>query len=245
MKTSIVLPYFGKWELTHARLMEIYQNVLFNHNENLEVILINDASVEPECDTGVAFWQKPFNTNWKALRYHRNEKNLGFGGSMNYGAKMAQGDILILLSNDVLSNFDFVAKIVLMIQENDRQLIGGELVDYPAGWNEFEIGQKNYYVPYANGWLLACTKSVWESMGGFDMRFGLFDFEDVDLSTRALELGYNLSAINDKRLRHIGGATIYNLGINRMEQTQKNRQIYISKWGDRLAKIGRQYDHRS
>ena len=30
-------------------------------------------------------------------------------------------------------------------------------------------------VPYANGWLLACTRSAWLDIGGFDLAFGKFD----------------------------------------------------------------------
>jgi len=94
-------------------------------------------------------------------------------------------------------------------------------------------------IPYANGWFLACIKEVWQNIGGFDSdTFGRFDYEDVDVSTRAMELGYNVVALNSSKIVHAHqGSTISTLGIDRMANTQKNRARFFAKWGNRLADI--------
>ena len=74
-------------------------------------------------------------------------------------------------------------------------------------------------------------------MGGFDPRFGIFDYEDMDLSTTAHLLGIPLVALKTPYLHHISGATIQGLAVDRHSQTIKNREIYHRKWEGDWGKI--------
>ncbi len=76
-------------------------------------------------------------------------------------------------------------------------------------------------------------------IGGFDARYGRYDYEDIDISAKTLSLGYNIVGLNSRNLKHIGGATIYSLDVNRIEHTKKNREQFIAKWFDQLSKIGK------
>src|SRR4030066_254833 len=80
MLISIILPYYGRWDLTHARLSELYRFAL----ENVEIILVNDASPEEDCRSGAGFWQSQ---SKHKIKYIQNKENLGFGGSHNRGQK--------------------------------------------------------------------------------------------------------------------------------------------------------------
>ena len=83
---SLIIPFFNRWDLTHRCLSDIYK---FLAGENIEVVLINDASTEADCETGTAWWQKdvkPF-----PILYHKNKENVGFGKGCNIGAKEASG----------------------------------------------------------------------------------------------------------------------------------------------------------
>ena len=227
---SIILLFYNHWDMTHARMLELYKFA----PEFCEICLLNNAS-EEDCDSGVAWWQKTIAKH--KLRYRKVEKNLGFGGGMNEGAKMAQGDILVFLSNDVVVSGDFVTDIVTKIENNNRKVfIGGEIVWHPAGWNEFNVEGKKVVVPWANGWLLACTRDAWNEIGGFDPRYGKADYEDVDISLTAQSLGYNLVALNSPFTRHIGAATI-GYDEKRMEHTKHNREIFEQKWLNQLKEL--------
>ena len=87
--------------------------------------------------------------------------------------------------------------------------------------------------------MLACAKETWKESGGFDPIYYPYDYEDVDLSTRWIEMGYNIKELGGRLLHHIGGATISNLDNNRMENTQQHRQKFIAKWHDKLPNIGK------
>lgn len=229
---SIIIPFFNRWELTHARMMELYKHIPAN---DVEIILVDDASTDEMIESGVAWWQKTVAKH--IVRYHVNPENLGFGGSMNEGAKIAKGDILVLLSNDVIISGDFVTQIVTKLQQNNKVLLGGEIIWFDSGWNTLELDGHKVIIPYCNGWLLSCIREVWDVTGGFDLRYGKYDYEDIDLSLKAQSLGYNLVALNSNFVKHIGGATIWALNPNRMQQTLMNKEIFKTKWQDKLPEI--------
>jgi GT2 family glycosyltransferase len=224
------MPFYNRWDLTHQRLMDIHK---FLPN-NVEVILVNDASTETECDGGVGFWQSA-NTRHK-IRYTKNKKNLGFGGSMNKGAKLANGNILVFLSNDVIITGNFIEKIEKEIENEEDILIGGRIIYWRAGWNEINYNGMEFVVPYVEGWLVACTRKVWDNLGGFDLLYGKYAFEDIDLSTKAIELGYRLVSLNSPYLKHIGAQTA-GYTEERMQITIENKQKYIEKWQDKFDDI--------
>ena len=99
--------------------------------------------------------------------------------------------------------------------------------------------------PYGNGWYLACIPEVWKNIGGFDLRYGKYDFEDVDISATAMLLGYNIVALNSKHLRHLGGATISALNVDRSLQTNKNRLLFEEKWRDKVHIIQSRLEKRN
>jgi GT2 family glycosyltransferase len=233
---SIILPFYNHWDLTHQRLMECHKFL----PDDVEIILVNDASTETDCDGGVAFWQKA--ENRQKIRYIKNKENLGFGGSMNRGAKFAEGDILIFLSNDVIISGNFVEQIKKEIENEKDILIGGRIIYWRAGWNEISHNGLDFVVPYAEGWLVACTKKVWDNLGGFDLLYGKYAFEDIDLSTKAIELGYRLVGLASPYLKHIGAQTA-GYTEERMQITIDNKEKYIEKWKDKFDLIGEASHH--
>ena len=225
MEISIIVPFFNRWDLTHARLYELVKYVPLG---NVEIILMDDASTELDCQTGTAWWQKNSPHN---IRYKRNEKNLGFGGNCNEGAKIATGDILVFLSNDVIIRGNFLTSLIwILAEKNSCALVGGQLIDWAGGWNEIEYNGGISIVPYLAGWLLSCTRETWKKLGGFDSRFGIFDYEDMDLCTTAHLLGVPLIPLNSPYLYHLSGETIRTLAMDRYSQTMKNKDIYHQKW---------------
>lgn len=227
-KVSIIVPYFNRWDLTLARMSELYKYA----PDYCEIILVDDASTEEEPNGGVVWWQQ--NTNRHTIRYHRNPENVGFGMSNNNGAKLAKGKYIIFLSNDVIMYDNFVDDVIGLIGEDNKMIVAGRIVDWAGGWNELDIDGKHYVIPYAEGWLLGCTKIAWKQLGGFDPLYGKFDYEDIDLTVTALSLGYNIVDLHSKKLKHIGGATIYRLNPDRMDITKRNRELFINKWKEKI-----------
>ena len=225
MKVSIIIPFYGRWDLTHARMMELYTHV----QTECSIVLVDDASEGEEYRGGVAWWQKKIDKH--SVYYIRNEKNLGFGGSMNRGAKVAlkhDAEILVFLSNDVQVFSDFIAEIVSWIELDKNVLIGGEYLFHDTGWNVID----GTIVPYLNGWLMACHKDIWKELGGFDPRYGKHDYEDIDLSLTATTKGYALRVLSSK-FHHLAAQTApYDIARERI--TKGNQQKFIEKWRGKI-----------
>lgn len=234
MRVSIIIPYYNKFYLVAQRLQELLMYAPPGH----EVILVDDASTE---DHNHKYWTEQVN-HPLFLKRMKNEKNLGFGESMNMGAKMATGDVLVFLSNDVVIGQDFIVPLLSMI--DDTMLVGARLIDWKAGWNEFNFKGKPMIIPYLEGWFLACTLKVWCDLEGFDPIYAPYCMEDVDLSTKAVRKGYSLKLLYDNLeaptlganipLRHIGAQTA-GYDDSRNNITKENKKKFQKKWEDILG----------
>lgn len=231
MKVSVVIPFLNRWDLTHARLMEIYKYCPLS-----DIALVNDGSTDTDCDGGVAWWQNGALNG--RLKYYKNKKNLGFGQSMNTGAAIAiknGADVIILLSNDVSVRSDIGKEAIEIVEHNSQPvLIGAQILYSDTGWNVMDnVG----VIPYANGWLLACHKEVWNTLGGFDKVFGRFDYEDVDLSTTAWYKGIKLVSFINAKVSHLSGQTVNSVAPNRIAYTQRNQILWKEKWFDKTSEL--------
>lgn len=214
MKVSVVIPNYSHFHLINDLLASI---VKYNPHQ---IIVVDDCSPDEETIKGLDWWKENY-----GIEVFRQPKNLGFLRNSNFGMLKADGDVLVLISTDVIIETDFIYLINKALLENPKRLVGGIVYNSSTGWNQF--GQRVFN--YAEGWLLACTKEAWLDLGGFDERFIPSDYEDVDISTTALEKGYELYSLNEAKIRHIGGQSI---GYNeqREEQTRRNRNLFEAKW---------------
>jgi len=220
MKTfSFVIPTFNHYPLLHQTLFDIYQKC----STVDEIIVVDDASTDTDYHDGLAWWKS--NNMFTNLRHVKMSQNVGFLKASNAGLKKATSDVVCLLSNDVRIRKDIVREIVGKISLEWKMLIGGRYLDWDTGWNIFD----NRLFPYLDGWLLATTRESWEELGYFDERFVPSDMEDIDISTKALTLGYNLIALPSDMTHHLGGQSI---GFNpaRESITLANKEKFRNKW---------------
>lgn len=216
MKVSIVIPYYNGWEFTHTLLHNLYR---YDRDNIQEVMLIDDASDDGSI-SGATWWKKLL-----PVRIFRFEENMGFLRSANKGLKKSTGDIKILISNDVRVYQPFIAQIIQLLKENPKQLIGNYFHAGDTGWNKFA----DRIFPYLAGYLLASTFNGWDDLEYFDEQYIPCDFEDVDISTNAIKLGYKLTSLNLESITHVGGQTI-KYGSEREKITRINQRKFEEKW---------------
>jgi GT2 family glycosyltransferase len=217
-KVSVVIPVHDHWNLTHSLLYDLYNHC---RSDIDEVVVVNDASKQVEHYTGMEWWAQG-----KMLPIHELEleTDLGFLRASNQGIKHAKGDIIILISNDVKIQENIIKKIVDALKQHNV-LVGARLLSGDTGWNTF--GKKTF--PYLEGWLLAAMASDWDILGGFDERFAPCDFEDIDLSTTAIDKGYTLVSLEGAKVYHLGGKTI-GFSPEREKITRANQEKFRTKW---------------
>lgn len=215
MKVSIVIPIYNHFSLINDLLVSLHK---YTHAD--EIIVVDDFSTDLKTLEGMNWWEQNY-----GVKVLRPVQNLGFLKASNYGMSKATGDILCLISSDVIVEDDLCKILQYTVEKEPNALIGGVVYEGSTGWNIF--GQTVY--PYAEGWLLACTKQAWNELGGFDERYAPHDAEDIDLSTTALSKGYKLLSLNNPKIRHIGGQSI-GYTEEREELTKRNIEKFRLKW---------------
>lgn len=217
---SIIIPMYDRWELTHQLLFDILHhcNVDCLH----EVIIANNGSSNEFVPNGIKWWKS---LGKLPIKEFKADENVGFIRICNFAVSKAKGDIIILISNDVRVQTDIVTRIV-QILEDGKNIVGGVLYENDTGWNTF----RGKIYPYLEGWLLGFSKEAWDEIGGFDERYVPNDFEDVDFSTVASVLDYNLVPLNaGTKVWHIGAQTIH-YGPEREALTKRNKEKFRRKW---------------
>lgn len=231
LKISVVIPVYNHWDLVHSRLNELYHHV----PQDTEVIIVNDNSPD-EDSVEIVTWWKENALNGRLFAY-KNKENLGFGGTCNRGFDLAvrkhNAEGVCILSTDVTIFDDFVSNVKTLLTLNKQILIGGELLYNDTGWNVLDgCG----VVPYANGWFIATHKDTWQVLGGFDIRYGKFDYEDIDLSTSAWMNGIKLVPCGS-RFHHASGVSIRSAGYDRLKYTLVNQKTWQEKWSDKAQEL--------
>jgi len=104
------------------------------------------------------------------------------------------------------------------------------LYSFNTGWNTFDMPDGSRLFSYLGGYFLAAYKQDFIELGGFDDIYGKFDVEDLDLSTTALFLNYDLVALNSPFLKHLSGQTVRKNYPDREKYTNENREKFYQKW---------------
>lgn len=218
---SIIIPFYDCFDLVMARLAELSALDL---PKNYEVILVDDGSVESQTKIMLDKAREMF-PFFQSVAFADGE-NRGFAEANNVGADAADGDILCFLSSDVQIKLPFWNQLGL----DNRTILGGRYLQGDTGWNSFstKAGEKLIF-SYLEGWFIACTRKAFDKIGWWDPRYSPFDYEDVDFSTTARELGYKLTEI-PLYFSHMSSGTMRRKISNRIDVTNKNREKFIEKW---------------
>jgi GT2 family glycosyltransferase len=220
---TIILPFFDCFDLVLARLAEISALGLA---EDTELILVNDGSVEAQTYSMIesARSQFPF------FRFVGYETNRGFSSANNLGEEYAKGEVLFFISSDVQILKPFWN---ILGEESLRGCwLGGRYLTQDTGWNRF--GDNVFY--YLEGWFLACLENEFENAGRWDTGFDPHDYEDIDLSFRAIQKGYHLAQVPAGIVQHLGCGTLGRKKSieNRRQITERNKKYFMEKWDEFL-----------
>jgi hypothetical protein len=75
------------------------------------------------------------------------------------------------------------------------------------------------------------TREAWNKVGGFDEKYQLCHFEDLDMFMRVREAGYTLARVGDVSVFHKRGVTRAMTVDESNTAFALNRALYASKWG--------------
>jgi GT2 family glycosyltransferase len=231
---SIVIPVFNQLEMTQDCLEAVAANT-----RDHEVIIVDNGS------------NPPFPTSM--LHAIRNETNLGFPAACNQGIRVATGDVIILLNNDVIVTTGWADRLLYHL---DTFAIVAPMANYCAGLQQ-QIALETYNdeqelnaavtkwgtahdkefleVNFVIGFCMAFKKSLWEELGPFDESLWPCSGEEIDFCFRAREKGYKIAIARDAYVHHIGSQTFMQMEkdgqLNYVGTIRKNDLHLSAKWG--------------
>jgi len=210
---SIVMLQHNNAHLTIEAVSSLKKHNTAEH----ELIIVDNASTEnsaAECK--IAFPQ---------IHIIEARTNGGYGYGNNLGARIARGDILLFLNNDVICREDIVTATTdhfaafshcaiagLKLLNEDGRLQGSTGL-FPSIPNEWLMQRQAISettrvrkVDWVTGAALAIRKEVFDAVGGFDESYFMY-FDDIDLCKRVHNLGWTIHALPTPTIVHLGGGS--------------------------------------
>jgi GT2 family glycosyltransferase len=218
---SVVIPNYNGRDLL-AEIISPLQEALNNAGLPNEIIVSDDRST----DDSVSFLTSCF----PSVQVIINEKNLGFGPTINKGIFIAKHSHLLLLNSDVKITPHYFSGLCRYFEKEDTFGVRGRII----GWDN-DIVQDGGKYPYFHGlkiktsgnyvpleekgdhWLYSMylsganafvDKARVLELGGFDELFAPFYVEDYELSVRAWRLGWKCYYDHGSICRHKESVTV-------------------------------------
>lgn len=237
---SIIIVTYNNLPLNRLCLESVLNDTDY---PNFEVIVIDNASSD---DTPSYLKSLPH----PRLTIILNDENRGFSAANNQGFALARGKFLCLLNNDTVVAGSWLSTLVRHLQVNpDVGLVGPvtnaidneakipagyrNLLDMPA-WAATYCQNKSGCLEDISMLAFFCVvmpRSVFETVGLLDERFGIGMFEDDDYNRRVRAAGFKIKLAQDAYIHHWQCASFKLLGKEAyLETFYENEKKYRSKW---------------
>ncbi|WP_336119293.1 MULTISPECIES: glycosyltransferase [Marinobacter] len=135
--------------------------------------------------------------------------NINVGAVRNYGARNAEGEILVFLDADCSLDTTWISRAVELVSEQPNTVFGGGCLLPPnAQWVEtcwlLENEEGNVLPRELLGCSIVLPKAIFEFSGGFDE--SLPSGEDSEFSSKLKELSFQVTLTRDLNVVHWGNA---------------------------------------
>lgn len=241
---SIVMPLFGRRDLTEQCLVRLFENV---DDAEAELILIDNASPDDTPDLLARLDGD--------ITIVTNDVNLGFARACNQGAEVATGDVLLFLNNDTLVTRGWAEPLLAAVESGEADIVGPRLL-YPDGQVQHAglqtvlpadggpplprhvptfcpidhpMAASRRIVPAVTGAAFAIARHRFLGLGGFDEGFWN-GYEDVDLCARVRVDGGVVLYEPASTFIHLESQS----GPERYRLELPNQDRYVRRWAHRL-----------
>lgn len=238
MKTSIVLLTFNQLHYTKSCIDSIRT---YTDKGTYEIIVVDNHSTD---DT--VKWLK----KQEDIQTIFNNENLGFPKGCNQGMKIAQGDNILLLNNDVIVTPNWLSNLTTCLYSSEHIGAVGAVTNSCSNYQTIPIPYKTLedMIPFAKknnvsnkeqweerprliGFCMLIKKQVVEKIGLLDERFSPGNFEDDDYCYRIRKAGYTLMLCKDVFIHHFGSASFSKNRQAFDDILTINRKKFVDKWG--------------
>lgn len=226
---------------------------IFKHTpEEIELIFVDNGSSDrtPE-------YLNSLSATHNNVHVITNKNNLGFAAAVNQGIRRATGDYVLLLNNDVLVTEGWLRRMLACANRDDRIGLVGPVSNYVAGIQRvvdpgYSVANLDEYAAeYSRkhagsvqrtvrviGFCMLIKRAVIDKIGGFDVTFGIGNFEDDDFCLRAGVAGFQVFIARDVFIHHYGSVTFKGANLDYAKLMRQNAWKFEKKWNIKLGNNG-------
>lgn len=232
--TSIIIPTHDQQHLLQECIYSIKQHTTSPY----EIIVVDNGSGDGTLDLCIQE-----RVTLVSLPY-----NQGFPNACNMGLKIACGDVLLLLNNDVMVSQNWLSNMLDCLYSEDDIGVIGPTTNYASGKQQIDIPFTNVdemasklNQPNPKKWVkverivglcFLFKREVMDRIGLLDEQFSPGHFEDDDYCYRAQLAGYKNMIVGDVFIYHHGSASFDKHDKEYIKKLiEINRQKFIDKWG--------------
>jgi len=250
-ETSIVMLTMNQLAYTKECVNSIRQHTPESH----EIIFVDNGSTD-----GTVQWLKKLVKRHNHYRLIANPTNLGFSRGCNQGIMASSGAHVLLLNNDVVVTEGWLSGLMACLTRTPDTGIVGPMTNQISGPQKisdeaytrrdldayakaFRERHRHRRIPARRivGFCMLFRRSLVETIGPLDERFGTGNFEDDDLCLRAALLGHRNVIAGDVFIHHYGSRSFIGNRIDYASAITGNRSLYHKKWSgiDAKSPLGR------
>ncbi|MHB8791894.1 MAG: glycosyltransferase family 2 protein [Thermoleophilia bacterium] len=204
-EVSILIPLYNGADTITLVLEALYRST----TKDFEVIIVNDCSTDNSLEVLKGLAKKyPF-------RLIDFPENRGVSKARNAGAAAARGEIILFIDADCIVLPDTIEQAVKALRKGDSICVGGAYTREPWDKDFFSIFQSLYihhvetkveHPDYIATHCMAIWKKTYDEFGGFKEDYFIghaASVEDVELSHRLIDAGYQLSRPSEIQVQHM------------------------------------------
>lgn len=240
-------PYIDLILLSYGKFATTTQSCLASlvdecAHENFRLTVVDNCSPDNSANE-IREYLKPY----PHVRAQYLEANAGFGGGMNCGASLADGEWLLLVNSDTIFSPGALVALyhALKDQPDDISMVGPITNAAGNGQNYKIIGSASEVLEQAkflqkfpchtlipcyrlDFFCVAIRRSLWEELHGLDPIFGLGYYEDTDFSMRAKDVDIKMMICEDSFVYHVGGSSFSN-NPKAKQLIKRNKKIFLRR----------------
>ncbi|HWF74599.1 MAG TPA: glycosyltransferase family 2 protein [Solirubrobacteraceae bacterium] len=211
-----VVPAYNHWDLTESCLRHLAAQTTTGHR----VIVVDNGSTDGT--------RERLRRDWPAVTVVALDHNHPFTEAVNRGVAAGEGEIVVILNNDVDLRPDCLALLAaalerspsagsaaaLLLQPGEERIdsigitVDPTLAAFPRlqGLPARAAAAPRPLLAGPEGTTAAYRRAAWEQAGGFDERISAY-MEIVDLALRLQSAGWSTVAVPEAAGVHLGSAT--------------------------------------
>ncbi len=237
LSVSIVIPSWNSEKQLKQNLRYVYAAA---KEVEAEIVIVDDAS---SFDKSQEYLEKQARLG--KIRYYFNKTNQGFSYTVNRGVSLAKGDIVILLNTDVRPSRTAFKNMLRLFKDQEVFAVTFNSGEAWAGakwkngmFHHFKVEpnknnkDKLNISLWASGGQAAFDKKKWQQLGGMDLLYKPFYWEDVDLGYRAWKRGWKIVWDPQSQVVHDHQKSVIANNFSRKyitDTAQRNQFLFVWK----------------